>query len=431
MPAVSTGSSVRAGAAGSGASARGGVRVPEVAPADIELTRFVRPGDAVLIPQGAGEPLALTAALVEQSPRLGGITAFLGMCYNPRLGHGTGMALRSYGALGAAAAMTVDVLGVHMSAIPELVRSGRIGADVLLCQVSPADAQGYHHLGLSVDYVMAALDVARVVIAEVNPAVPATPGPGRVHRSRFTATIESDHGLIQVSDPAQSEVESAIGARVAALFPPQATLQLGVGALAAAVARAVRGHRGLRVHSGMLGDWLVDLAEAGALAEPHDGPTVVSGSAMGTDRLYRYLDGNPAVELRPVERVHDGQVLAAIPRLVAVNSALQVDLSGQVNAEGIGSRPMGAIGGQVDFLRGAMASPGGVGVIALPATASRGSTSRVVRTLDGPVTTGRADVQWVVTEYGAADLRGSAPAERARALIEIAAPQFRAELAGG
>ncbi|HEY9413984.1 MAG TPA: acetyl-CoA hydrolase/transferase C-terminal domain-containing protein, partial [Pseudonocardia sp.] len=173
-----------------------------------------------------------------------------------------------------------------------------------------------------------------------------------------------------------------------------------------------------------------DLAEAGALAEPRDGPTVVSGSAMGTDRLYRYLDRNPAVSLRPVERVHNGQVLAAIPRLVAVNSALQVDLSGQVNAEGIGSRTMGAIGGQVDFLRGAVASPGGVGVIALQATASRGSTSRVVRTLDGPVTTGRADVQWVVTEYGAADLRGLAPAERARALIEIAAPQFRAELAG-
>jgi acetyl-CoA hydrolase len=212
------------------------------------------------------------------------------------------------------------------------------------------------------------------------------------------------------------------------LVPDGAAVQLGIGGLASAVAAALHGHRNLRVHSGLIGDWVVGLAEAGVLAQDPGGPAVVAGTAVGTDRLYNFLRDNPTVEVRPVERVHDPAVTGRIPRFVAVNSALQVDLSGQVNAEVVGGRWRGAIGGQVDFLRGAAASPGGVGVVALPSTANGGSASRIVDRLDGPVTTGRADVHWVVTEHGAADLRGLDSVARAAAMCELAHPDHRSRL---
>lgn len=389
--------------------------------ADIDLSRFVRPGDTVLWGQGAGEPLTLTAALAEQAERLGGVTGFVGLTYNPLLAV-QGLRLRSYGALGAAADWPLDVVSCHMSALPNLLRSGRLRADVVLCQLSPADADGNHSLGVTVDYLAAALDVARVVLAEINPAVPRTHGAPAIPHSRLAAAMPADYRLIQVADPEPDPVTTRIGARVAALVPDGATVQLGIGAVASAVAAALRGRRNLRVHSGLVGDWVVDLAEAGALAHEPANPAVVTGTAVGTDRLYSFLRDNPAVEVRPVERVHAPAVAGRIARFVAVNSALQVDLSGQVNAEAIGRRRRGAIGGQVDFLRAAAMSPEGVGVVALPSTANHGSVSRIVERLDGPVTTGRADVHWVVTEHGTADLRGLDTVARAAAMRELADP---------
>ena len=402
--------------------------VPAVPAADIDLSRFVRPGDTILWGQGAGEPLTLTTALVEQADRLGRVIGFVGLTYNPRLA-APGLRLRSYGALGAAADMPLEVISCHMSALPKLLRSGRLRADVVLCQLSPADADGNHSLGVTVDYLAAALDVARVVLGEINPAVPHTHGQLPIPRSRLAAAVPADHRLTQVADPAPDPVTTQIGAHVARLVPDGATVQLGIGALASAVAAALHGHRNLRVHSGLVGDWVVGLAEAGALAGEPGGPAVVTGTAVGTDRLYGFLRDNPAVEVRPVERVHDPAVAGRIDRFVAVNSALQVDLSGQVNAEAIGGRRRGAIGGQVDFLRAAAMSPGGVGVVALPSTANRGSVSRIVDRLDGPVTTGRADVQWVVTEHGAADLRGLDTIARAAAMRQLAHPDHRYRLA--
>lgn len=402
--------------------------VPPVVAADIDLSRFVRPGDTVLWGQGAGEPLTLTAALAEQAEQLGGVTGFVGLTYNPRLA-ARGLRLRSYGALGTAADIPLDVVSCHMSALPYLLRSGRVHADVVLCQLSPVDADGNHSLGVTVDYLTAALDVARVVLAEINPAAPRTHGAPPIPHSRLAAAVPADHRLIQVPDPHPDPVTTQIGARVAALVPEGATLQLGIGAMASAVAAALREHRNLRVHSGLVGDWVVDLAEAGVLAHQPGKPTVVAGTAVGTDRLYDFLRENPAVEVRPVERVHDPAVAGRVARFVAVNSALQVDLSGQVNAEAVGGRRRGAIGGQVDFLRAAAMSAGGVGVVALPATANRGSVSRIVERLDGPVTTGRADVHWVVTEHGAADLRGLDAAARAVAIRQLADPGHQHRLA--
>lgn len=393
-------------------------------PAAIDLGRFVRAGDTVLWGQGAGEPRTLIGALLEQAPRIGGVTAFVGLSHDDRLDGAPGLRLRSYGALGVLAGRPVEVLRCHMSELPGLIRSGRQPVDVALCHVSPPDADGFHGLGVSVDYLHAAVQTARVVLGEVDPLVPRACGPGRVHTSRFAATVPAERGPLSVPDGAGGGIEDRIAAHVAELVPDGATLQLGVGRLAAAVAAALRGHRRLRVHSGLVGDWVVDLAASGALATGGDDPVVVAGTAIGTGRLYRYLHRNPRVSLRPVEQVHPPAVTAAIPQFVAVNQGLQVDLDGQVGAEAVADRYRGAIGGQTDFLRGAMASPGGLGIVALSSATTAG-TSRIVAQLDGPVTTSAADVGCVVTEHGAADLRGLSRPERARALRAIADPAHR------
>ncbi|MCF7550791.1 acetyl-CoA hydrolase/transferase family protein [Pseudonocardia sp. WMMC193] len=394
----------------------------------IDLRQLVEPGDTVLWGQGGAQPRSLVDALLHRAPDLGGVTAFVGLSFDARVAATTGLALRSYGALGALAGAPVEVLRCHMSALPGLIRSGRQPVDVVLCQVSPADAEGCHRLGVSVDYLHAALESARVVVAEVDPRVPATGGPVRVHRSAFAATVPAEHGPTLVPDRPGGECERRIAGHVAALVPRAATLQLGVGGLAAAVAGALREHRDLRVHSGLIGDWVVDLDDSGALATDVDAP-VVTGTALGSERLYGWLEGNPRVELRPVELVHPPAVTSALNAFVAVNQALQVDLDGQVGAEAVGGRYLGAIGGQVDFLRGAAASPGGVGIIALPST-TRDGASRIVEHLDGPVTTAAADVGWVVTEHGAVDLRGTTRRERARALLSVADPVHRDRLSG-
>lgn len=395
--------------------------------ASIDLREFVRPGDTVLWGQAGGEPRALIGALVRQAADLGGVTAFVGMTYDTRLEGVDGLRLRSYGALGVLSGRPVDVLRCHMSALPDLIRSGRQPADVVFCQVSPADADGFHSLGVSVDYLLAAAQTARVVLAEIDPRVPVTAGPGRLPGSAFAASVHVERGPTQVPDRAGGDIEVRIAGHVAELVPDGATLQLGVGGLATAVATALRGHRGLRLHGGLVGDWLVDLDEHGALAMGDNRPVAVTGTAVGTDRLYRYLHRNPAVELRPVDQVHPAAITGALPRFVAVNQALEVDLDGQVGAESVGGRYLGAVGGQVDFLRGAAASPGGAAIVALPSTTGRGA-SRIVTGLDGPVTTAGSDVGWVVTEHGAADLRGLSRIQRARALVDIADPAHRSRL---
>lgn len=392
----------------------------------IDLRRFVRPGDTVAWGQAGGEPRALIGALLRQAPDLGGVNAFVGMTLDERVVTAPGVALRSYGALGVLSTAPVEVLRCHMSALPDLIRSGRQPVDVVFCQVSPADADGYHRLGVSVDYLPAALESARVVLAEVDRTVPVTSGPGRVHGSVFAATVSTDRGAVSVPERPGGEIEARIAAHVARLVPDDATLQLGVGGLATAVATALRDRRGLRVHSGLVGDWLVDLDEHGALAAG-DGPVAVAGTALGTDRLYRHLHHNPRVEMRPLEMVHPSSVTAGIPRFVAVNQALQVDLDGQVGAESVAGRYLGAIGGQVDFLRGAALSDGGVGIVALPSVTARGR-SRIVGRLDGPVTTTAADVGWVVTEHGVADLRGLSRDALADALRAVADPSHRSQL---
>lgn len=406
--------------------------VPAVPPAALDLQRFFRPGDGVLWGQGAGEPLALTAALAEQSGALGGVEAFTGLIYSTHLAGVPSLRLRSYGVLSAPESLNLEVVPCHVSALPRLIRSGRIRCDVVFCQVSPADQNGMHSLGVSVDYLAAALDVARHVVAEVNEQMPLTEGPVRVHSSRFDASVGTDRELISVLPRPPSPAETRIAAHVAGLIEDGSTIQLGIGALAAAIASALTGHRGLRVYSGLVEDWLVDLVESGVVDSPPNGAHMqpnVAGTAVGTERLYNFLHRNAAVQMLPVDQTHGPHLASRSPRFVAVNSALEVDLTGQVNAECVAGRYVGAVGGQVDFLRAAAAAPDGRGVIALPSTTWDGARSRIVGQLGGPVTASRADVDYVVTEHGVAHLQGCTLKQRALALIGVADPRHRDQLA--
>ena len=295
--------------------------------------------------------------------------------------------------------------------------------DLALVQVAPPDAEGNCSLGLACDFTPAAWPRARRVLAHVNPAMPATGGPS-IPWARIDAVVEAPAPLLEAPDPAADAALDAVAAQVAALVPDGATLQLGLGRLQSAVLRQLDGRRDLRIHSGMVSDGLLGLLDSGALAG-HAG-AVTAGVALGTTELYRRAAGR--IAFREVGHTHDNGVLRAIPKLHAINSALSVDLLGQFNGDCLGGRLVGGLGGLPDFLRGARQSPGGRGIVALPASTPRGKPRIVPLLEDGPVSLPRIDADVVVTEHGAADLRYLDTHARAQALIAIAAPEHRDEL---
>jgi acyl-CoA hydrolase len=400
--------------------------------APLQLRDHLRTGDLVVLEQGVGEPTALVATLVEQAPAIAGTEVFVGLSYTGLLSEAAAqdLTLSSFGAMASlaplAAAGLLGVIPCHYADVSRVL-SARAGENmVVMIQVSPADADGNHSLGVALDYTHELLGPARVVLAEINDQMPVTNGP-KVHSSRFAATVRSSRPLPVISEPKASDLHRGIAATAVELVPAGATIQLGIGAVPSVVGGYLASQRDLRVHSALVGDWLLALAKGGALRDEPGAVTV--GGAAGSAELYQYLAESGAAFV-PIPQLSPPDVLARIDRLVAMNSALQVDLTGQVNAEVAGDRYLGGIGGQVDFLRGAQLSPGGRSIIMLPATAARGTLSRIVPTLDqGVVTTGRSGVDYVVTEYGLADLRGRTLAERRAALIAIAAPEHRDRLA--
>jgi len=296
--------------------------------------------------------------------------------------------------------------------------------DIALVQVAPPDADGHCSLGIAADFTPAAWPNARRVIAHVNPAMPRTQG-GSIPWSRLDAVVEHDAPLLEAPDPAADPVLDRVAAHVAALIPDRACVQLGLGKLQSAVLRKLRDHRGLRIHSGMVSDGLLELLDSDALDPSAD--AVTAGVALGTRALYAAVPGR--VRFRDVGHTHDAGVLRAIPRLHAINSALSVDLFGQVNGDVLGGRFVSGLGGLPDFLRGARQAPGGRGIVAL-ASVTGDDRSRIVPRLDpGPASLPRIDADHVVTEFGVADLRYLDTHARARALIEIAAPAHREALA--
>jgi len=326
-----------------------------------------------------------------------------------------------------------DYTPMFLSDIPRLFKSGQMPLDVALIQVSPPDEQGLCSLGISVDIVLPAAENAALVIAQVNPQMPRTGGDSFLHVHDLDLLVDVDEPLCEVRSPEPDEVTRRIGEYVAALVEDGSTLELGIGRIPQAVLEFLTDKKDLGIHTEMLTDPIVDLVESGVVTGARktlDRGLIVASFCLGTRRLYDYIDDNPAFAFKPTEYVNDPFIIGRQQRMVAINVALEVDLTGQVCADSIGNKFFSGIGGQVDFNRGAARSRGGKAIIAMPSTARKGSVSRIVAELSpgaGVVTT-RGDVHYVVTEHGVAYLHGKSVRERAMALISIAHPDFRADL---
>jgi 4-hydroxybutyrate CoA-transferase len=326
-----------------------------------------------------------------------------------------------------------EYVPIFLSDVPRALGRDALTIDHALVNVTPPDRHGFCSLGASVDVALAAVRVAKRVVAQLNRALPRTLGDGAIHVREIDYGVEVDVPPYEVPPPPIGDVERRIGERVAALVPDGATLQMGIGAVPGAVALALINHRDLGIHTEMFTDVIVDLVErgvvTGACKEINRGK-IVSAFLMGTRRLYDFVDDNQMIEMRPADYTNDSAIIRRFRRMVAVNSAIEIDLTGQVCADSIGHRLFSGVGGQMDFMRGAALAEEGRAIIALPATASGGTASRLVATLRpgaGVVTT-RAHVQTVVTEFGVAELHGRSIRERARALIAVAHPNFREAL---
>ena len=404
--------------------------------AGLELGQFLKRGDNVVFGQACGEPTTLIEAMIAQGGDIGGLSGFIATSFSGIFTPETSdsFALSSMGAIGALRSLSkarkLGIVPCHVGQIAPLIEQGLIGCNVAMVQVSPADSDGNHSFGLISDYVQAAVAKARLVIAEVNEAVPFTFGE-LLPASRIDIAVHVDRSPVQVAAGAISATDEAIARHCAEFIGDGAVIQTGVGAVPDAILRLLHDRKDLGVHSGMLGDGLVDLAEAGVLTNARkeiDAGVSINGALIGTKRLYDFAHNNPSVRMTRTEYTHNSGVLAQLSRLVTINSAMEVDLGGQANAEQSGDAYMGGTGGQVDFVRAGMRSRGGHSIIALPSTAKGGTISKIVASLSGPVTTARSEVDIIVTEFGAAQLRGQSLAERARRLVAIAHPDFREEL---
>jgi 4-hydroxybutyrate CoA-transferase len=407
-----------------------------------EAVQHIRSGDRVFLHGAAATPQALLQALTEQAPRLHGVEVVHLHANGPAPhvapemeGHLRHRALFiGENTREAVNAGRADFVPVFLSDIPHLFTSGQLPLAVALVHVSPPDAHGYCSLGTSVDAAKAAVESARVVIAQVNPRMPRTLGDGFVRLDQIDFAVEADAPLLTSGSSGQlTETERQIGEYVADLVEDGATLQLGIGGIPNAALAAMTNRHDLGVHTEMFSDGLLDLIEAGVVTGAaktlHPGK-VITTFLMGSQRLYDWVDDNPMLEMHPVDYTNDTAVIRRNARMTAINSAIQVDLTGQICADSFGTRPYSGVGGQMDFMRGAALSPGGKAIIALPSTAQGGSVSRIVPTLaeGAGVTTTRAHVQYVVTEHGVAYLHGKSIRERAQALIGIADPRFRDQL---
>ena len=377
-----------------------------------DLARFIRPGDGIVLGQACAEPQTLSAALAAQRASFSGAGVFLGVNYagNLRPEHADHLKFSSYCGAGHNRALAdAGALDIHphpYSRLAPLIRQRKIPCDVALIQVSPPNARGEYSMGLAVDYLPPAIETARAVIAEVNDRVPWTHTSKLFHREDFALLVESSLEPASPPPARAGAIEAAIAAHAAAFITDGATLEFGLGILPDAVCAALQERKSLKIHSGTIGDGAAELMQRGAV--------IAADCAMliGTRKLFDFARDNPAIRLRSTEFTHDPRVLLGLPRFVAINSAVEVDLTGQVNAEVAKGSYLGAVGGALDFMRAAACSPGGVSLLVLPA-------ARIVKTLSGPVSSPRSEAGVIVTERGAADLRGCTLNERMRRMLHI------------
>ena len=410
-----------------------------VTPAD--AIACVRNGDTIVVPTGVGEPPALLTALSDARRNYRDVTV------------SQILALRKYGYIdpetrdhvrhtayffGGATrpggqAGWVDFIPNYFAELPQLIERGLSPADVVFTMASPMDEHGYFALSLAADYTMAAVKKARAIVLEVNPNVPFAYGDCYVHISKVTALVESSDPVLEVGLPTIGPVQEAIGKYVADLIEDGSTLQIGYGGIPDAVVMQLQHKHDLGIHTEMIGDGILSLIESGAVTNKKK--TFMPGKsvatfALGSNKLYKFMHRNPALEMHPVEFTNDPYIAARNDKLIAINATMQVDLLGQCGSESLGFSPYSGTGGQADFVRAANRSKDGKAFIVVPSTAKDDTISRIVPTLTPGthVTTSKNDINYVVTEYGVAQLRGKTAKERARALIGIAHPKFRDEL---
>ena len=404
-----------------------------VSPVEIELARWIRPGDGVIWGQAGAEPQTLIEALVAQRAEFSGARPFMGISYSGivRPEHADHLRLSAYCGAGRNRALAdagvLDICPYPYSQLAALIREGRIRADVVMVQVSPPNARGEHSLGVAAEYLVPALQCARTVLAEINDQVPWTYCDHVLRAEDISLALRTSRPLACGTRAEPGETERSIAAHAAQFVPDGATLEFGLGALPEAVLDALADRRDLGVHSGALGDSIIGLMRSGVInnaRKPIDTGRSVGGLLLGSRHLFEFAHQNSSLWLRSVEHTHDPRILAQLPNFVAINSAVEVDLTGQVNAEIANGSYVGAVGGALDFVRAANQSSGGTSLVVLPSSVNS-KFSRVVAQLSGPVATPRSEAGVFVTEHGAADLRGRTLAERARRMIAIAHPAFR------
>ena len=406
-----------------------------------EAVKHVASGDRVVFAHACGEPLELVDALVARAAELEHV----------EIDHMVAMGKGEYAQpeyaesffhkslfVGGSTRQAVkdgraDYVPVFFHEIPKLFCEGYLPPDTVLIHVSPPDRHGFCSFGISVDYTKPAAQVARTVVAQVNPNMPRTHGDAFIHVSEIDYIVESEQPIIELPPPVIGPVEEAIGRNIAALIDDGACLQLGIGGIPDAVLTFLHEKNELGIHTEMFSEGVVDLYNEGVITNRRktiNKDKMVANFLMGTRRLYDFVDDNPAVNMFPVNYVNDPYIIGQNDRVVAINSAIQVDLMGQVVADSMGATQFTGIGGQVDFMRGAARSKDGKALIALPSTAKKGTVSRIVAALapGTAVTTMRADVDYVVTEHGVAHLRGKGLRERALELLAVADPAFRDQI---
>lgn len=405
---------------------------------DLDLAALIRRGDSIVWSQTCAEPLTLTEALVAARARIGGCLAFVGATFSQTLQaeHADFIKLSSFGGLGenrrliAQGALTV--LPFHGSELCAQIENGVIACDVALLQLSPPGPDGNHSLGIANDYMLAAARRARVVIAEVNAQMPWTRTSQDLAGIKIDHFIYTDRPLIELPRGQITNTEKEIARHAAPFIEHRSVLELGIGSIPEAILTTLRDRQDLGIHSGVLGDAILELVSLGVITNAHkkiDTGQITTAGLMGTRSLYDFAQNNPALNLKPYSYTHAHHVLSQINNFVAINSAIEVDLTGQVNAEMMQGHYVGATGGLVDFVRGALAAKNGRSIIALPSSTKNASISRIVHQLNhGCVTSSRCDADIVVTEFGAAQLRGQSIAERIKRMIAIAHPNHREQL---
>lgn len=406
-----------------------------------EAVSIVKSGDKVFVHTAAASPQVLVHALADRAEELTGIEIYQLHTEGkaPYADPGveqtfhvnslfTGANMRKAVQEGRA-----DFVPIFLSDIPRLFRRGIVQLDVAILQVSPPDKHGYCTLGVSVDTALAAAQTAKYVIAEINPHMPRTNGDGNIHISKFHKVIDVNYQLPQLIIPDPDPAETRIGQYIAELVEDGATLQMGIGAIPNAALAAMNNHKELGIHTEMFSDGILPLVEKGVITNQHKvrhRGYLVTGFIMGSQTLYDFVDNNPIVRVLDIQYVNDTAIIRQNPKVTAINSAIEVDISGQVCADSIGTKIYSGVGGQMDFIRGSALSEGGKPIIALPSTTNRG-VSRITTLLNqgaGVVTT-RAHAHYIITEYGVAYLFGKSIRDRAKALINIAHPDHRERLA--